>query len=249
MYILLFFTTVLLFYITDKISILNINKSLLMKEIKQDKINYEVKNIDAVINNNYIIPGLNGLKVSEVESYYNMHNIYNKDKLIFIETKPKISIENNKNLIINKGNYIKKGVSILVKNNKDIINYSKNINITLLVNYNNFDKNSSFEQINIDYENYDKLNKLLNKNSLNKNICIVFENIESKCLNKAVYLVKPTYEINNINIVKKDKIISGDIIMISDDLSLTNFKLLLNSIKYYDLKIYSLSKLISEKRV
>ena len=61
-------------------------------------------------------------------------------------------------------------------------------------------------------------------------------------------LVKPSYEIGNNNIYIKDKITSGDIILISDDLKVEYYKEILKTLNYKDLKVYKLSYLISEKR-
>ena len=60
------------------------------------------------------------------------------------------------------------------------------------------------------------------------------------------YLVKPSFILNNISIVNKDEISSGDIIYICDDLTLENYKLLLVTINFKNLKVMGLSKLISE---
>ena len=46
----------------------------------------------------------------------------------------------------------------------------------------------------------------------------------------------------------KDKITSGDIILISDDLKVEYYKEILKTLNYKDLKVYKLSYLISEKR-
>ena len=74
------------------------------------------------------------------------------------------------------------------------------------------------------------------------------QEVDDECYKKGYYLVKPTYEINNNNIYIKDKITSGDIILISDDLKVEYYKAILKTLNYNDLKVYKLSYLISEKR-
>ena len=71
-YLLVLILIVASFYYADKISSLVINKSSLMKEINNKKSNYEKEYVNAVITDNYIVPGVNGLKVNVLESYYNM---------------------------------------------------------------------------------------------------------------------------------------------------------------------------------
>lgn len=237
------------FYYADKVSNFIINKSPLMKTLKSNKDKYEIKSVDAIVSDEYIIPGIEGKKVSEIESYYNMkkYNTFVSDKLIYKSIIPSISLEKNKDLIINKANPLKKGVSLLVSNNKGIITYSKNLDITLLVNDKTFKGNILNEQIN-DGQNFNKTNDILNKYNKNKKICIINKYQNDDCYKKGYYLVKPSYEINNNNIYIKDKITSGDIILISDDLKVEYYKEILKTLNYKDLKVYKLSYLISEKR-
>ena len=220
------------FYYADKVSNFIINKSPLMKTLKSNKDKYEIKSVDAIVSDEYIIPGIEGKKVSEIESYYNMkkYNTFVSNKLIYKSIIPSISLEKNKDLIINKANPFKKGVSLLVSNNKGVITYSKNLDITLLVNDKNFKGN------------------ILNKYNKNKKICIINKYQNDDCYKKGYYLVKPSYEIGNNNIYIKDKITSGDIILISDDLKVEYYKEILKTLNYKDLKVYKLSYLISEKR-
>ena len=121
------------FYYADKVSNFIINKSPLMKTLKSNKDKYEIKSVDAIVSDEYIIPGIEGKKVSEIESYYNMkkYNTFVSNKLIYKSIIPSISLEKNKDLIINKANPFKKGVSLLVSNNKGVITYSKNLDISL----------------------------------------------------------------------------------------------------------------------
>ena len=248
-YIFVLFLIISSFYYADKISSFIINKSDLMTQINKKKSLYEKSYIDAIKYDEYIIPGLNGQVVNTLESFYNMkkYHTFLKDKLVYNEVSPSISIEQNKNLIINKANPLKNSISILVENNNEVLEYSKNLDITKLINLSTFSSKTKHDQINIDIENYEKVNDLLDKNNMNKKICLIFKNSDNYCKNKDYYIVKPTYTISNSNIYIKDKVQSGDIIYISDELSLDNYKILLISLNYHDLKVISLSKLISEK--
>ena len=74
------------FYYADKVSNFIINKSPLMKTLKSNKDKYEIKSVDAIVSDEYIIPGIEGKKVSEIESYYNMkkYNTFVSDNSIAI---------------------------------------------------------------------------------------------------------------------------------------------------------------------
>ena len=113
------------FYYAKRISTLLVYKSSLMSEILANKNKYEFESVDAVINGDYIIPGINGMEVSSLESYYQMKNegVFNKDKIVYKEVEPKVSLANNETLIINKANSYKRKVSIVVSNNAEVENY------------------------------------------------------------------------------------------------------------------------------
>jgi len=238
------------FYYTDKISMMIIYESDLMQEIISKKDEKETAFVNAIITGNYITPGLNGLKINELDSYYQMKKDYKyiSSKLVYDEVEPETTIEKNKNFVINQANKSKKAVSIIVDNNREILKYAKEnpLKINCLITYDEFDKNSSLEQINID-KDIEKLDILLNKYKLNTNICIINKQNKDDCLEKQKYLVEETYYIDNISIASY-QVNSGDILLISNDLSLANFKILLKKISYRDLDIVYLSKLISEKR-
>ena len=73
-----------------------------METIKENKKFKENKYENAFIEDGYIIPGLNGVKINELDSYYQMvnENTFLENKLVFYQVKPEVSIEDNKNLII-----------------------------------------------------------------------------------------------------------------------------------------------------
>lgn len=121
------------FYYANQISDTIIYHSNLMQDIISNKENYEQISVDAQIQGDYIIPGVNGLIVSELESYYKMkaNKVFETNDLVFKQTSPNISLEDNRNLIIKQGNYYKKAVSIIVDKNKEIIDYSNQNNIVI----------------------------------------------------------------------------------------------------------------------
>ena len=241
------------FYYTEKMSNIVINNSSLVGKINENIDIYNIKAVSAEIDGIYITPGLNGSNVNVIKSYNNMKMLdtFNSYYLVYDKVLPEISLENNKSKIIKNGNKSKKSVSIIVNNNIDVIEYSKekNINITRLIDINTYDKNASYEQINNELNNYNNVEKLLNNNNMNKNICYVNSNILDVCLDKEKYLVEATVSLNNYNLGNiKDNIQSGYIIYINDNVSLSDYKILVRQIYYQDLDIVSLSKLITEER-
>ena len=241
------------FYYTEKMSKIVVNNSSLVKEINKNIKEYNVASVSAIIEDEYIIPGLNGYAVNVLKSYNNMRYLdtFNSYYLEYDKITPDISLENNKDKIIKFGNPSKNNIALVIQDNQNIINYasSMDIKITRLVDSKTFDKNSIYEQINNDYENYSKVEAMLDNNNVNKNICFVSKNIKDVCLKNKKYLVEASVSLNSYNLASiKDSLKSGYVIFINDSVSLTDFKLLVKQINYQDLKINYLSELITEER-
>ena len=104
------------FFYTDKvINIIN-RKDPLLEKIISVKENYEVVPVNALIENDTIIPGINGKKIDINKSYNNMKigGIFREDSLIFEDLYPNDRLYNNKNKYIIKGNNRKKNITIIV---------------------------------------------------------------------------------------------------------------------------------------
>ncbi len=239
------------FYLTNFVTELAINTNPLMQTIKKDSKNYCETSVNAIIEQNTIVPGIKGKKVNEIESFLNMKDFgsFNTNYLIYDYIKPEISIEDNKDKIIVSGNKNKRQVCILLKDNIEIENYIKlkNIKYSKLIDIN--DKLNENENINIesDKEKFKDLDTLLKKKKLNKKICIInFSNIEL-CKEKEYYLVAPNISLKNNNIINLlNDIDNGSIILIDDMLNLENFKIFINKINNSDMKIVYLSEIIQE---
>lgn len=240
------------FYYTEKIALIAKSKSPIMISINEAKENLGVSSVNAEIKNEYITPGLNGLEVNIQESFSKMKNfdVFNYYYLVFDQIKPEISLENNKNKIIRNGNKLKRSVSIIIDSNNDITNYiiTNNIKANILMNIVNYDKTTNLEILNNEINEFEKLDTLLNKAELNKKICFNNKNNIEYCIKKEYYLVENNKELNSTNLpLIKSNIESGDIILITQTAKLEDFKLLINQIKYQDLKIIYLSELITEE--
>ena len=240
------------FFYTDKIANLTLEKNKMYQNILENKDEYTIMAVSATIDEENITPGLNGRDVNVKNSYYNMKNldIFNSYYLIYDSVAPEVSLDNNKDKIINKGNAGKKSVSFILEYNEELINYFKEnkLDVSILVDMNTFKKNESLEQINNEVNNYNNLESLINKYSINPNICYLNNN-EDICRKNKKYLVKTDKVLNKGTLYDiKNNISSGDIYYVEKSMDKKSMQILINSIKYKDLDIVRLSKLISEER-
>ena len=241
------------FYTTNKTANLVRNQDPILKEIRNISLEKKEDFVNAVIQDDYIIPGMYGSVVDELKSLSKMkeQDVFNNLYLVSQPIKPDISLSDNLDKIIIKGNSKKQQVSFVIDENssKKIKDYlvKNSIKASLLITKDNFSKDSYFEQINNDFKNYKELDKTLKKNKINTNICVLDNNNSNLkfCKSKRKYLVKPGMFLDNANIIEiKTKLDSGSIIYIKDA---TYLDCLVEYIKSKDLKIVPLSQLISEK--
>ncbi len=252
-YILFSLLVLLSFYTTNKTANLVRNQDPILKEIRNISLEKKEDFVNAVIQDDYIIPGMYGSVVDELKSLSKMkeQDVFNNLYLVSQPIKPDISLSDNLDKIIIKGNSKKQQVSFVIDENtsKKIKDYlvKNSIKASLLITKDNFSKDSYFEQINNDFKNYKELDKTLKKNKINTNICVLDNNNSNLkfCKSKKKYLVKPGMFLDNANIIEiKTKLDSGSIIYIKDA---TYLDCLVEYIKSKDLKIVPLSQLISEK--
>lgn len=243
---------ILSFFYTEKVALYVKNQNPIMKSINEIKDTKTVSSIDSqIINDLYIIPGLNGKEVDSDASFSKMHmyDKFSETNLVFNEIKPTISLEDNKDKIIIRGNEEKNSVSLIFESLSTLTTHmiQNNYQVNLLINEEQYDLN--FELINNSHNEtiYNNIEKFLTKNKINKNLCYVKDdnNISKYCQDK--YLFKPSMIISHSSLSSlKSKISSGEIILIKDSLTLTELNILLNQINYKDLKIVPLSELITE---
>ena len=103
------------FFVTEKTANVVNNLDDIMVEIKEKESEYKSEPIDAIIKDNTIIPGISGKKVNINKSYKSMKiNGYFSDKLfVYDYTKPRVSIADNMDKYIIKGNPNKRMVSLI----------------------------------------------------------------------------------------------------------------------------------------
>ena len=165
--------TIFSFFVTEKTVLVVNNMDDIMIQIKQNKDKYKEQSIKATIKDNTIIPGINGRIVNVKRSYKNMKiNGYYSDKLfVYDYNKPIISLEDNKNKYIIKGNPTKRMISLIfkVKNNTNITNI-----ISILNNYGA--KSTFFVDINWFTNNTNLVEQIIKDGH---NVGILLDNYES----------------------------------------------------------------------
>ena len=239
------------FFYTEKIASFVLESNELYQEIDNKKEKYIVASVNAQIDGEYIIPGLNGLEVNVKDSYFNMKdiNVFNEYYLLYDIVYPRISLNDYKDKIIKQGNTKKHSISFILEYDEKIIDYflENNISASVLVNNETFNKQLNLEQLNNETENFNDLETLINRYQNNTNICYVNENNYDICKENNKYLVKTDNIINNNTILSiKNNIASGNIYYISKNTDIKNIQLIINSILFKDLDIVKISELISE---
>ena len=219
----------------------------MIEEIKKDS---EIKYVNAIIKDDKIIPGKNGLSINESKSFANMKSFgnFNKYYLVYDQKKPKISLEDNKDKIITSGNLSANNVSIIIEYSDKLISFLEKSRIkgNVLINKNNYYNIKYLELINNDFNNYNEVELILNRAKVNKQLCYINDDT-SFCKKRNKYLIKTDLVLENDNIIEiKNQIKNGSIIYITKDTSIENIKIILNQISFKGLKIIYLSNLISE---
>lgn len=239
------------FYLSDRITSLAIKKNPIMQNIQKTSESLTVMSKDATIIDNMIIPGVSGKKVDEDASFFKMKEFgsFNETFLVYEKVKPKISLEDNKDKVIIKGNDTIRQVSIIIEDDDNLIKYFSNANIKISVLSTLETNLENNEYINAEktQENFNDLDSILKKNNLNKKICIIEYSHIDECIEKEYYLVKPNIMVSNSNIIKnKQSIDNGSIILINKNVSNESLNIIINQIKYLDLNTVYLSELITE---
>lgn len=242
------------FFYTEKIANYVLENNELYQEIEKEKDNYEIASVNAEIDGENIIPGLNGRVVDVKDSYYNMKDIeiFNSYYLMYDTTYPKVSLNSNVDKIIKQGNSLKRSVSFILEYDPEIVSFfmSNNYPASVVVDIDDFSQDCQLEQLNGETAKFDDLDALLSKYGANSNVCYVSNGNLDICKKNSKYLVETDKIINNSTIIDiKNNIESGDIYYVNKNTDTKSIQLIINSIIYKDLEIVEISDLISEDYV
>jgi hypothetical protein len=241
------------FYYTDKIALMVQNNNPIMQKINEVKETNDVDYVNAIIDDDKIIPGKNGLSINIEKSFSVMKSFgaFNSYYLVYDQKKPDVSLEDNKDKIIYSGNLTNKNISLIVEYNENTISYLENnkIKSDVLVNKDNYMNINYLELINNDFNNYNEVEIILNRSKLNNNLCLVSDksNLEF-CKKRNKYLIDSDLILTNDNLISvKNSIKNGSIIIVKSETSLDNLKIIIDQAKFKGLNFVYLSKLISEE--
>lgn len=263
------------FFYTDKVIEVIREEDSIMIELKGLEEGYKVNPVNASIVSNTIIPGINGKNINLDKSYKEMKSIgvVNKSMLIYDTIKPTISITNNKDKFIIKGNANKQVVSLIfiIDNDKylsnlETISKTKNITINYFVDYNYLINNTTKikEMTNSEFYSYgdggkytpDNLlfsNNLITRISKNEaNLCLdstMSNQIIDLCSKNNLYTITPSIvaEKNTYKTIKEN-LSSGSLILLNKNKeTINNLNTIIDYIEGKGLIIGGLSRLITEE--
>lgn len=263
------------FFYTHKGIELFKNMDPIMEEIKKEKSKYEQPSRDATVMKDQIIPGYSGILVDIDKSYVQMKkmNKYNQNYYVYKIKSPEVSIKNNYDKYITKGNYLKNEVSFVFsirKENNNLLDIyqvleDKNIYGTFFVDGIYIKEHpkdiitledSAHEVEALSYNNQYKKEDIMNasrelESIINRkgNYCFIRDkniDILNSCMNNKMYTVIPSFIVNTFSDLKNN-LESGSIIEINID-KLEELSTYINYVKQKGYTLVTLSELLSENR-
>lgn len=231
------------FFYTDKVVNVVRDQDPLMIKIHEYEDSFNKDSINAFVEDDSIIPGINACVVDAVSSYNNMKKVgsYSSNMIEYREIKPKLSLDNIYNKYIIRGNKSQSEAAIVFKINDDkyiasLIKMltSKNVKASFFVDGQSIESdtqniyriiNSGNEVYNGGYDGeYDKdllvwTNNMIDNMSYNKSkYCLVTsddKDVLSLCAKNKMYTIKSDLVINYSKTFSdiKDSIGKGSIIV------------------------------------
>lgn len=202
------------FFYTEKVINVTMNQDEIMIKIKEATKDVNNKATNAIINNDTIIPGNVGKYIDEEASYKAMKKIgyFEPSLIIYKDIYPEISIYNNYNKYIIKGNPKNKSIALIyILNNNNTIDNLVSILNKYKVNI-NFFVDSSYLNNNINVIDKIKTNEIYNygnNGTYSKDNLIISNNIiNNKANNKAIFCLFTTKNENSLNNCANNKMLS-----------------------------------------
>jgi hypothetical protein len=211
------------FYYTDRVISVVKSYDPIMIKINDFEDMYNINYINATINNNEIIPGVNGCMVDTNKSYHNMKRIgnYNPNMIEYREITPELSLRNVYDKYIVKGNKTKLEIALIIKvNNINDINsmlnilHQKQVAASFFIDGSLIENNSNmiYEMIQAGHEIYN-----LGYNGKYERDLLLWTNsmIDSIAKNKSNYCLTLTENQNTLDLCSRNKMhtVKPDIII------------------------------------
>lgn len=262
------------FIITEKTALVVKENDELMQEIKKNQENYNQEPIPAIINEETMIPGINGKKIDIEKTYEEMKKIgtFNDKYLIYKTLPPSISYKNHYDKYIISGNPKKNMISLLFMvyekdNITKIIDILKENKATFFVDGKWFEQNNELAielikqghtignlSYNMNYGNTDYIwiNNILKKIGKQKQgYCYYTDNQDNlkACQLQQNYTIKPSIIIENSPLTQiKKNITSGSIISLKiNEETIKELPLIITYIKQKGYQIDTLTNHLNEE--
>ena len=275
-YLGIFILALFSFYYTDKATEIVKRNDPIMKNINTEKSKYSVKAVNAIVSDDEIIPGINGISVNTNKSYKQMKkdNNYNTDMYVFEEVCPTISFINVYSKYIVSGNESRQQVALIFKiidssYLSDLINIfnNKNTVATLFVDGSVLEKNTDimlelshdgFELENLGYDveylddkivwTNNTLSSITNKNPKYCYTDYKVKEVLKLCSDYHMYTIKPNNIISNYPFITvKNNLSSGSIISFNlNNEVIKELPSIISYIKQKGYEIVTLDNLLSE---
>ena len=246
----LFTLFMITFIYTEKVINISLDQDEIMIKIKECT-DYNIKPINATIQEDTIIPGSIGKNINNELSYKAMKKIgyFEPSLLVYENIYPEISIYNNYNKYIIKGNTNNKSVSLLyILNTNNTIDNLKQITKKYNIKINIF-IDSNYLNNNIEVIDKLKNNEIYNYGNngiyTKDNLIITNNIINNKSNNKSIYCLfkeKNENSLNNCANIKMFSIITKDINYFNINLENGNIFLINNTQELNKIIEYIISK-------
>lgn len=257
------------FFYTEKVITVVNEQDEIMIKLNDVKDNYKVSCVDAIIDDDTIIPGIKGKEVDVEKSYKEMKEVGQFSQMLFVYKPIELvnSLDNNYDKYIINGNQYKKEVSLVVVVDNDYdVELIKNINdvsVNIFVDYNVLSSNLNvFKKNNFSVYSYgDKgkysddilmySNNLINNNYNTGLYCLVKDKdseVIEVCSNNRLHTILPSLIISNDLYNKiKNNLSNGLIILFNlNNKNISELKIVSDFINSKGYKIVSLEKLLKE---
>lgn len=237
------------FYTEKAITVLNEQDEIMIK-LTEAKDKYKKDSVSAIIADDTIIPGIQGKEIDIDKSYKNMKKIgiFNSKLIEYKTINPDISINDNYDKYIIKGNNKFNNVSLIFKVDSDneyekvldIIKYN-NIKANIFIDYDYLSQNISNINKNDNYNYY----SYGNKGKYTIDILIMSNNVINRKSNKAIYCLNESKNKNNLKVCSENNVYSIMPSIINASYSLVKNNLENGSIISFDINAKGINEINS----